>query len=160
MLEGLPQGDGTGSLQQARQALVAILDMPDEDWQQGLASAGAVGQNIIDTANGKRALTSPWGDKPNRRVALDPRMLNGLLKLRTRYGYRLSVSEIVGGDHSGNSRHYAGIAFDITHINGRHVGSGAPHKQLMADCKKLGAQEVLGPGNAGHSRHVHCGWSR
>ncbi|MCX5339366.1 hypothetical protein [Streptomyces atratus] len=61
-------------------------------------------------------------------------MLNGLLKLRTQYGYRLSVSEI--------------------------VGSGAPHKQLMAACKKLGAQEVLGPGNAGHSRHVHCGWTR
>ncbi|MFJ1676985.1 peptidoglycan-binding protein [Streptomyces sp. NPDC088251] len=117
-------------------------------------------QNIVDTANGKGALTSPWGDRPNRRVALDPRTLNGLLKLSTQYGFRLSVSEIVGGDHSGNSRHYAGIAFDITYINGRHVGSGAPHQQLMAACKKLGAPEVLGPGSAGHSRHVHCGWSR
>ncbi|MFE4331834.1 hypothetical protein ACFRQM_21130 [Streptomyces sp. NPDC056831] len=37
---------------------------------------------------------------------------------------------------------------------------GPPHKQLMTVCKKLGAQEVLGPGNAGHSRHVRCGWSR
>ncbi|MFJ9589655.1 hypothetical protein [Streptomyces acidicola] len=58
-------------------------------------------------------------------------MLNGLLKLPTQYGYRISVSEIVGGDHSSNSKHYAGFAFDINHINGRHVGSGAPHRGLM-----------------------------
>ncbi|WP_406094907.1 hypothetical protein [Streptomyces sp. NBC_01013] len=126
----------------------------------GKHAGSTVRQNIVDTANGKGALTSPWGDKPNRRVALDPRMLNGLLKLRTQYGFRLSVSEIVGGDHSSNSRHYAGIAFDINYINGRHVGSGAPHKQVMAACNKLGATEVLGPGNTGHSRHVHCAWPR
>ncbi|MGP8299728.1 hypothetical protein ACTPOK_17730 [Streptomyces inhibens] len=87
-------------------------------------------------------------------------MLNGLLKLRTQYGYRVSVSEIVGGDHSSRSKHYAGLAFDINYINGRHVGSGAPHRALMSACKKLGAKEVLGPGNAGHSTHVHCGWPR
>ncbi|CAL9351575.1 hypothetical protein SUDANB105_00481 [Streptomyces sp. enrichment culture] len=117
-------------------------------------------QNIVDTANGKGALTSPWSDKPGRRVNLDTRMLNGLLKLRTEHGYRISVSEIVGGDHSTNSKHYAGLAFDINHINGRHVGSGAPHRALMAACRKLGAKEVLGPGDAGHGRHVHCGWPR
>ncbi|WP_327177138.1 hypothetical protein OG599_18890 [Streptomyces sp. NBC_01335] len=27
---------------------------------------------------------------------------------------------------------------------------------LMAACRKLGATEVLGPGDAGHARHVHC----
>lgn len=117
-------------------------------------------QNVVDTANGKGALTSPWSDRPNRRVALDTRMLNGLLKLRTQYGYRISVSEIVGGDHSTNSRHYAGLAFDVNHINGRHVGDGAPHAGLMSACRKLGAKEVLGPGHAGHGRHVHCAWSR
>ncbi|MFJ8546668.1 hypothetical protein ACIRFH_32745 [Streptomyces sp. NPDC093586] len=116
--------------------------------------------NITDTANGKGALTSPWGHKPNRRVALDPRMLNGLLKLNTQYKYRISVSEIVGGKHSAKSRHYAGKAIDINYINGKHVGDGAPHKALMAACRKLGATEVLGPGNAGHSRHVHCAWPR
>ncbi|MFD8547043.1 hypothetical protein [Streptomyces sp. NPDC059649] len=122
--------------------------------------ASSARQNIVDTAHGKGALTSPWGDRPNRRVALDTRMLGGLLKLRTRYGYRIAVSEIVGGDHSTRSKHYAGLAFDITHINGRHVGSGAPHRALMAACRKLGAREVLGPGNAGHGTHVHCGWPR
>lgn len=117
-------------------------------------------QNVVDTANGKGALTSPWSDKPSRRVNLDTRMLNGLLELRTQYGYRISVSEIVGGDHSSNSKHYAGLAFDINYINGRHVGSGAPHNGLMAACSKLGAREVLGPGDRGHGRHVHCGWPR
>ncbi|WP_181796167.1 hypothetical protein [Streptomyces sp. WELS2] len=128
---------------------------------QGGTHAGSTAKaNITDTAGGKGALTSPWGHKPNRRVALDPGMLNGLLKLNTQYKYRIAVSEIVGGKHSATSRHYAGKAFDISHINGKHVGSGAPHKALMAACRKLGATEVLGPGNAGHSRHVHCAWPR
>ncbi|MFC9885421.1 hypothetical protein ACFVJW_38270 [Streptomyces libani] len=126
----------------------------------GRHAASTARQNLVDTAHGKGALTSPWGDRPHRRVALDTRMLNGMLKLRTQYGYRIAVSEIVGGDHSSRSRHYAGIAFDINYINGRHVGSGAPHRNLMAACKKLGATEVLGPGNAGHATHVHCGWPR
>nr|ATE50857.1 peptidoglycan-binding protein [Actinoplanes tsinanensis] len=126
----------------------------------GTHAGSTARQNIIDTANGKGALTSPWSDKPNQRVALDTRMLNGLLKLLSQDGYRISVSEIVGGDHSTNSRHYAGLGFDINYINGRHVGESAPHQGLMAACRKLGATEVLGPGDAGHSRHVHCGWPR
>lgn len=126
----------------------------------GRHAASTARQNLVDTAHGKGALTSPWGDRRHRRVALDTPMLNGMLNLRTRYGYRIAVSEIVGGDHSSRSRHYAGLAFDINYINGRHVGSGAPHRNLMAACKKLGATEVLGPGNAGHATHVHCGWPR
>ncbi|MFF9589906.1 peptidoglycan-binding protein [Streptomyces sp. NPDC014646] len=154
---GAPAGDRAGLAKQ----ILAQKQITLATVHPGGRHAGSTArQNIVDTADGKGALTSPWGDKPNRRVALDPRMLGGLLKLRTQYGYRLSVSEIVGGDHSGNSRHYAGIAFDVTHINGRHVGSGAPHKQFMATCRKLGAQEVLGPGDPGHGRHVHCAWSR
>ncbi|MFD8822160.1 peptidoglycan-binding protein [Streptomyces sp. NPDC059605] len=158
LLNGTPSGGDRAAL--AKQILAQKQIVLATVHPGGKHAGSTARQNILDTANGKGALTSPWGDKPNRRVALDPRMLNGLLKLRTQYGYRISVSEIVGGDHSGNSRHYAGIAFDITHINGRHVGSGAPHKQFMAACKKLGAPEVLGPGDAGHGRHVHCGWSR
>ncbi|MFD6531944.1 peptidoglycan-binding protein [Streptomyces sp. NPDC060184] len=126
----------------------------------GTHAGSTAKQNIVDTANGKNALTSPWGDTPGRRVPLDTRMLNGLLKLSTQYAFRISVSEIVGGDHSGNSRHYAGLSVDISHIDGRHVGDRAPHKNLMAACRKLGATEVLGPGDAGHARHVHCAWPR
>ncbi|MEU9124298.1 hypothetical protein AB0C96_31325 [Streptomyces sp. NPDC048506] len=121
--------------------------------------ASSARQNVVDTADGRGALTSYWGDRP-RRVLLDTRMLNGLLKLRTHYHYRIALSEIVGGDHGSRSKHYAGLAVDIDRINGRHVGSGAPHRQLMAACRKLGATEVLGPGYPGHRTHVHCGWPR
>ncbi|GAA5609797.1 hypothetical protein CP981_23250 [Streptomyces platensis] len=144
----------------ARQILATKGIAPATAHAGGRHAASTARQNLVDTAHGKGALTSPWGDRPNRRVALDTRMLNGMLKLRTRYGYRIAVSEIVGGDHSSRSRHYAGLAFDINYINGRHVGSGAPHRNLMAACRKLGATEVLGPGSAGHATHVHCGWPR
>ncbi|WP_374985211.1 peptidoglycan-binding protein [Streptomyces fradiae] len=152
-----PSGDRAGLARQ----ILATGGISLATVHPGGSHAGSTAkQNVVDTANGKGALTSPWSDKPNRRVALDTRMLNGLLKLRTQYGYRISVSEIVGGDHSTNSKHYAGLAFDINYINGRHVGEGAPHTGLMAACRKLGAKEVLGPGSAGHSRHVHCAWPR
>ncbi|GHF85796.1 GH25 family lysozyme [Streptomyces thermodiastaticus] len=114
--------------------------------------------NIVDMAAGKGALTSPQSHVGARRVQLDPRMLRGLLTLRNSYGYRMNVSEFVGGVHSKNSRHYRGLSFDVNEINGIHVGSGAPHRAFMTACRKLGATEVLGPGDKGHSTHVHCAW--
>jgi len=114
--------------------------------------------NIVDMAAGKGALTSPQSHVGAKRVQLDPRMLRGLLTLRNSYGYRMNISEFVGGVHSKNSRHYRGLAFDVNEINGIHVGSGAPHSAFMAACRKLGATEVLGPGDKGHSTHVHCAW--
>ena len=114
--------------------------------------------NIVDMAAGKGALTSPQSHVGAKRVQLDPRMLRGLLSLRNSHGFRFNVSELVGGVHSKNSRHYRGLAFDVNIINGTHVGNGAPHRAFMAACRKLGATEVLGPGNKGHSRHVHCAW--
>ncbi|MEW9521180.1 hypothetical protein [Streptomyces tubercidicus] len=153
-----PTASGRAAL--AKQILATNGIAPATGHVGGRHTASSARQNLVDTSRGRGALTSPWGDRPNRRVTLDTRMLNGMLKLRTRYGFRIAVSEIVGGDHSSRSRHYAGVAFDINSINGRHVGSGAPHRNLMAACKKLGATEVLGPGNAGHATHVHCGWPR
>lgn len=126
----------------------------------GVHAASTARQNIVDTANGLGAATSPWSDVPNQRVFLSTAMLNGLLRLTTTYGYTVSVSELVGGDHSANSRHYVGVALDINVINGSHVGSGAPHAAAMAACRALGATEVLGPGDAGHSTHIHCAWPR
>lgn len=117
-------------------------------------------QNLIDTANGYLAKTSPWGHKHGARVALDPRMLNGVLKLRTRYHYTFTISEFVGGRHSSaRSRHYRGLAVDVNFINHRKVGHGAPSRPFMNACRALGATEVLGPGDAGHASHVHCAWS-
>ena len=59
---------------------------------------------------------------------------------------------IAGGDHSTNSKHYRGKAFDIDTINGVRVGSGAAHSAFMAACRAYGADEVLGPGDAGTPR--------
>ncbi|MCX4983921.1 hypothetical protein [Streptomyces sp. NBC_00572] len=46
----MPKGDGTGSLQQVRQVLVTVLNVSYKDWQQRLASAGAVGHPPVDLA--------------------------------------------------------------------------------------------------------------
>ncbi|MFH9575633.1 GH25 family lysozyme [Streptomyces sp. NPDC017454] len=114
--------------------------------------------NITDMAAGKGALTSPQSHVGAKRVQLDARMLRGLLSLRDSHGFRMNVTEFVGGVHSSTSRHYRGLSFDVNEINGIHVGSGAPHRAFMTACRKLGATEVLGPGHKGHSTHVHCAW--
>ena len=66
--------------------------------------------------------------------------------------FRFSVSEFCGGNHNTNYRHYAGCTADINTINGEHVSAGnlfvAPFLQR---CRELGATEVLGLGDAGHS---------
>jgi hypothetical protein len=75
--------------------------------------------------------------------------------------YQYEISEIAGGSHSKGSRHYAGVAMDVSKINGQPVSSKnklvAP---FMKKCKSLGATEVLGPGYPGHSGHVHAAWPR
>ena len=114
--------------------------------------------NIVDMAAGRGALTSPQSHVGATRVQLDPRMLRALLTLQDTYGYRLNISEFVGGVHSKKSRHYRGLSFDVNEINGKHVGSGAPHRALMAACSQLGATEIIGPPSAGHRTHVHCAW--
>ncbi|MEV5932991.1 GH25 family lysozyme [Streptomyces sp. NPDC052079] len=114
--------------------------------------------NITDMAAGKGALTSPQSHVGAKRVQLDARMLRGLLSLRNSHGFRMNITEFVGGVHSSTSRHYRGLSFDVNEINGVHVGSGAQHRAFMAACRRLGATEVLGPGHKGHSTHVHCAW--
>ncbi|WP_326770892.1 GH25 family lysozyme (plasmid) [Streptomyces sp. NBC_01591] len=121
-------------------------------------SASTAHANIADMAAGRGALTSPGSHVGSKRVQLDPRMLQGLLTLHDRYGYRMNVSEFVGGVHSKTSRHYRGLSFDVNVINGKHVGSGAPHRSLMTVCSQLGATEIIGPPSAGHKTHVHCAW--
>ena len=92
-------------------------------------------------------------------MALSSNMLSGLLGLAERYSF--AVSELCGGSHNPNSKHYAGLAFDINEINGKPVSAGHPDLEAFkALCRKLGATEVLGPGQPHHATHVHAGWPR
>jgi hypothetical protein len=71
------------------------------------------------------------------------------------------VTEIAGGSHSATSRHYAGVAVDVGTINGSGVSSSNPYQSAFrSKCSSLGATEVLGPGDSGHSTHIHCAWPR
>jgi hypothetical protein len=120
-------------------------------------SASTAKQNITDTANGQQAATSKYGDAKGDRVQLLDDMLRGLLGLGAKY--TIGVTEIAGGDHSNTSRHYRGLGFDISTINGAGVSSSNQNvTAVMALCKSLGATEVLGPGDPDHGTHIHCAW--
>ncbi|WP_275791445.1 chitosanase [Pararhizobium gei] len=115
-------------------------------------------QNIVDTANGLSASRSSYGTAPGGTVALDPRMLQGLLSLAEEFAF--DVSELCGGEHSRASRHYRGVTADVNVINGRHVCSAHPEQtEFRRKCAALGATQVLGPGDNGHSNHIHAAWS-
>jgi peptidoglycan hydrolase-like protein with peptidoglycan-binding domain len=116
--------------------------------------------NMSDTAAGRAAQRSGYGNAPGGEVQLDPRMLSGMLELAK--SCRFGVTSVAGGSHSATSRHYAGIAFDTYEINGVRVTSSNPHfRGFMQKCRELGATEVLGPGDdAAHATHVHCAWPR
>lgn len=115
--------------------------------------------NINASANNQLARQSCYGNAPCGRTRLDARMLQAMVILRQVYGYSFRVTSIAGGSHSRRSRHYRGVAFDVDIINGRSVrGNTTLARQFMRACRDLGATEVLGPGNRGHSGHVHCAW--
>lgn len=119
--------------------------------------------NIMDAANGRAANRSSYTQGGNRgpggTTALDQEMLEGMLALAA--DYRFTVSEIAGGVHSPNSRHYAGVAFDVNTLDGQAINNGHPSfRQFMQRGRDLGATEVLGPGDPGHATHVHLAWPR
>lgn len=125
----------------------------------GVRDSADPASNIRDTANGGAARRSSYEGAPGGTVLLDTRMLQGMLNVAGPYTY--SVSAIAGGSHSANSRHYAGLAFDVNVINGVGVSSSnTAFRNFMQACRNAGATEVLGPGDAGHSGHVHCAWPR
>jgi chitosanase len=125
----------------------------------GVQDQATAKHNIHDTAAGGQAQRSAYGIAPGGSVPLDIRMLGGVLSLAQDYSF--SVSEFVGGSHSVNSRHYAGITADFNIINGRQVSASHPDiTGFMARCRDLGATEVLGPGFPGHDTHIHAAWPR
>jgi zinc D-Ala-D-Ala carboxypeptidase len=116
--------------------------------------------NIVATSGGGNARRSWYGNAPGGYTKLDPRMLRAM-KILAKQGYQFRVTSIAGGSHSRGSRHYAGLAFDVDQINGIKVGYGNPYwREFLKRCRELGATETLGPGDSGHSRHVHAAWPR
>jgi chitosanase len=125
----------------------------------GIPDQATARQNIVDTAAGRPAHRSSYQNAPGGTVALDVRMLGGVVTLGREFS--LGVSEFCGGSHSTTSRHYAGVTADFNIVNGQHVRPGHPDvPTLMARCRALGATEVLGPGFPGHDNHVHAAWPR
>lgn len=125
-------------------------------------------QNIVDTAEGRQAQRSSYGCAPGQTVALNTKMLAGVLKLSDSFSF--SVSEIAGGQHScpstrspSGSRHYSGLAFDANVINGQSAtASNSAIRQFSAMCRTLGATEVFDAHTRpqDHGTHVHCAWPR
>lgn len=145
-----PSGDAAATAQ-------AILDNPGiELYELSPDAASTSLANIRDTAAGQPAKTSPESDVGVTSVALNPAMLDALLKLNTQYGHTLRVTSIAGEDHSSTSGHYTGDAVDIDLIDGVRVYEGADHQAIQNACDEMGATLTLGPGDAGHSDHVHC----
>jgi len=141
-----------------------LCHSPNVTWLPRQVSGRVDGATALDNINQAAAGTavkmSSYGTAPGGWVRLDPRMLRAMYIL-VNEGYSFRVTSIAGASHSSNSRHYAGLAFDVDVINGVKVMYGsAYYHQFMARCRELGATEVLGPGSRGHSGHVHAAWPR
>ncbi len=116
--------------------------------------------NVEQATDGGPSRRSTYQKAPGGKVLIDTRVLRALEKLADS-GYSMRISELAGGSHSSRSRHYAGIAFDVDQINGVKVNYSNPYyKAFMKKCRRMGATEVLGPGDSGHSGHVHAAWPR
>ncbi len=126
----------------------------------GIKDAATPYLNVVDFGLGKPAKLSSYGRAPGGSTEISEVLLQVMLALAHR-GFKFRVTEIAGGQHSYSSRHYLGLAFDINELNNRPVNNRNPYyKRFMALCRKLGATEVLGPGDADHSNHIHLAWPR
>jgi len=124
----------------------------------GVVSCGSNAPTVIPQINSVKR--SSYGTAPGGYVRLDPRMLRAMQTL-AKEGYTFRVTSMAGASHSRTSRHYAGLAFDIDLINGCKVGSSSPHwRTVLKRCREMGATETLGPGDKGHSTHIHAAWPR
>lgn len=116
--------------------------------------------NIRDTANGGKA-SAGGGHVGGKKVNLSTNMLEWMRDYGKSHSYR--VTTIVGCSHSSNSKHYRGLAVDIDFADGTKVSTSSSGRsiasKIKSSCRSAGAVEILGPGDAGHSGHVHCGWS-
>lgn len=95
------------------------------------------------------------GNAPGGTVVLDERMLRTLVQIGLEH--RIVVTEVAGGEHSSQSHHYQGRAFDIGTID-EVVSTALPGSRQAARviilCRNGGATEPLI-----EEDHVHCAWS-
>lgn len=115
--------------------------------------------NIVDTAAGRPARRSSYGNAPGGTVNLSVDMLRGINSLTREFSF--AITSLAGASHSPNSNHYRGTALDVDTINGQRVSINHPQfRYFMKRAQELGAVEVYGPGDSGHTGHVHLSWSR
>jgi hypothetical protein len=125
----------------------------------GVKDAASAGDNVVESLFLMRAQRSCYENAPCGDVGLSLALMQGMLELAKIYQYE--ISDIAGGSHSKGSRHYAGVALNVTKINGQAVSTkNKLVGPFMKKCKSLGATEVLGPGHAGHGGHIHAAWPR
>jgi uncharacterized Zn-binding protein involved in type VI secretion len=116
-------------------------------------------QEIDQAAAGNAVDRSHYENAPGGTTNLNRDSLEGMNDLSKDHDF--DVSEIAGGSHSANSRHYAGTAFDVSSIDGSPVNASNPNNDAFMNAGgDLGATERLGPGDAGHDTHIHLGWPR
>jgi rare lipoprotein A len=109
--------------------------------------------NVADTAGGRPARRSAYGQAEGGTVTLSAAMLQGMLGAAAAVPFR--VSEIAGGPSSRHSGHAKGRAFDVDTVDGQPVlRLGDAERRLMDSCRARGATEVRYEG-----LHIHCGWS-
>ncbi|WP_404870725.1 peptidoglycan-binding protein [Kitasatospora griseola] len=157
----------TGNRTELAQQIIRRPGITADDFHsehKGQDPQSSARSNIRDTAAGKSALTSRYGDAHGKHVDLDTDMLRGLLQLNANHGFALNITELAGGDHSKTSWHYTGTTFDANEIDGVHVAMSGKGRELaerlQSACSFLGATQVLGPGDRDHNTHVHCGWPK
>ena len=157
----------SGSDQERRTELGQVLWQRYLDGQLELLPVQVSGRNdgadaranIADTALGRDAKRSSYGNAPGGRVPLTFSLLEGLKTLSDDFSFRITA--LAGGSHSGRSRHYLGVALDVDVIDGQRVNKDHPRfREFMAKARSLGATEVLGPGARGHDTHLHIAWPR
>jgi hypothetical protein len=123
----------------------------------GVRDHATAGSNTVQQMFESAAQRSHYQGAPGGGVALDVRVLRAIAALSNYY--TMTISEVAGGSHSKGSLHYKGAAFDVNVINGKPVRlHHADLASFVADCKALGANQVIGPPSAGHHTHVHAGW--
>lgn len=135
-----------------------------EEHSRSVMDEATAKHNIRDTMQGHEAQrTGPQPNPPHGpggSIMLGYDLLAGIILLS--HHHTLHVSELAGGVHSDNSRHYAGVAVDISRVDGRRVAEmdASAVAELRALAQSLGATEILGPGDPDHANHFHLGWPR